>query len=173
MFTNFPPNKNKSSIAWICRRPLGSPNVELFSISHCYIPWLWTLNYWPLLSINSELRFHWKNIAIIEIASNSVMLLMQYTELKLHLKKRNICIQYSFCTVICSRNWLVWEMSDDALEVRVMVFNAAFHNISALLVEETEVSGENNRPAANHWKTLSHNVVSSTPCHERDSNSQR
>jgi hypothetical protein len=41
------------------------------------------------------------------------------------------------------------------------------------LVEETEVSGENNRPAANHWKTLSHNVVSSTPCHERDSNSQR
>ena len=45
---------------------------------------------------------------------------------------------------------MVWEMSDDALEVRVMVFNAAFHNISALLVEETEVSGDNNRPAANH-----------------------
>ena len=29
------------------------------------------------------------------------------------------------------------------------------------------------RPAANHLKTLSHNVVSSTPLNERDSNSQR
>jgi hypothetical protein len=38
------------------------------------------------------------------------------------------------------------------------------------LVEETEVHGENNRPAANHGQTLSHNVVSSTPRHERDSN---
>jgi len=49
-----------------------------------------------------------------------------------------------------------------------MVFNATFSNISViswqpvLLVEETRVPGE----------TLSHNVVSSTPRHERDSNSQ-
>jgi len=28
-----------------------------------------------------------------------------------------------------------------------------------LLVEETRVPGENHRPAANHWQTLSHNVV--------------
>jgi hypothetical protein len=27
-------------------------------------------------------------------------------------------------------------------------------------------------PVASHWQTLSHNVVSSTPRHERDSNSQ-
>jgi hypothetical protein len=26
-------------------------------------------------------------------------------------------------------------------------------------VEETEVPGENNRPDASHWQTLSHNVV--------------
>ena len=51
----------------------------------------------------------------------------------------------------------------------VMVFNATFNNISViswrsvLLVEET---GEN------HRQTLSHNVVSSSPHHERDSNSQ-
>jgi len=50
-----------------------------------------------------------------------------------------------------------------------MVANAAYHTISviswrsALLVEETEVPGENHRPAASHWWTLSHNVVSSTP----------
>ena len=53
----------------------------------------------------------------------------------------------------------------------VMVFYATFNNISViswrlfLLVEET---GENNR----HWQTLSHNVVSSTPRHGQDANSQ-
>jgi hypothetical protein len=51
--------------------------------------------------------------------------------------------------------------------VRVMVFNATFYNISAIssvvLVEETGVSEENHRPAATHWQTLSHNVVSNTP----------
>ena len=33
--------------------------------------------------------------------------------------------------------------------------------VQFLLVKETGVSGEN------HWQSLSHNVVSSTPCHER------
>jgi len=53
-----------------------------------------------------------------------------------------------------------------------LVFNATFNNISAIswrsvsLVEETGVPGEN------HRQILSHNVVSSTPCHERDFNSQ-
>jgi hypothetical protein len=32
---------------------------------------------------------------------------------------------------------------------------------------------ENHRPVESHWQTLSHNIVSSTPGHERDSNSQR
>jgi hypothetical protein len=41
---------------------------------------------------------------------------------------------------------------------------------SVLLVEET---WKNHWPVASHWQTLSHNVVSSTPRHERDSNSQR
>jgi len=60
-----------------------------------------------------------------------------------------------------------------------MVFNASFNNNisviswrSVLLMEETSVPGENHRPAANHRQTLSHHVVSSTPCHEQDSNSQ-
>jgi hypothetical protein len=62
--------------------------------------------------------------------------------------------------------------------VRVMMFNATFNNISViswrsvLLVEETRVPGENHRPAASHCQTLSHNVVSNTPHHERDSHSQ-
>ena len=59
-----------------------------------------------------------------------------------------------------------------------MVFNTTFNNISVLLwqsvllMEETGLPGENHRPAASHWQTLSHNVVSSTPHHEQDSSSQ-
>jgi hypothetical protein len=50
-----------------------------------------------------------------------------------------------------------------------MVLNATFNNISVitwqsvLLVEKTEVLGENHRPATSHWQTLSHYVVLSTP----------
>jgi hypothetical protein len=43
---------------------------------------------------------------------------------------------------------------------------------SVLLVEETEVTGEYHWPVASHWQTLSHNVVSTTPRHEQDSNWQ-
>jgi len=49
------------------------------------------------------------------------------------------------------------------------VFNATFNNISAiswrsvLLVVESGVPGENHRPVASHWQTLSHKVASSTP----------
>jgi len=59
-----------------------------------------------------------------------------------------------------------------------MVFNAIFNNISViswrsvLLVEETAIPGENHWPVASHWQTLSHNVASSMPRNERDSNSQ-
>ena len=55
------------------------------------------------------------------------------------------------------------------------LFNATFNNISViswrsiLLVEEI---GENHHHVASHRQTLSHNVLSSTPHHERDSNSK-
>ena len=54
-------------------------------------------------------------------------------------------------------NGLVWFGS--------MVLDATFNNISGiswrsvLLVEEPIVPGENHRPVASHWQTLSHNVV--------------
>jgi hypothetical protein len=60
-----------------------------------------------------------------------------------------------------------------------IVFNATFNNIpvkswrSILLMDETGVPAENHRPVASHLQTLTHNVVSSTPRHERGSNSQR
>ena len=59
-----------------------------------------------------------------------------------------------------------------------MMFSATFNSISVislqsvLLVEETGVPEDNHRPAAIHLQTLSHNVISSTPRHERGSNSQ-
>ena len=52
-----------------------------------------------------------------------------------------------------------------SLFVCLMVFNAIFNNISViswrsvLLVKETGGSGENHRPVASHWQTLSHNIV--------------
>jgi hypothetical protein len=58
-----------------------------------------------------------------------------------------------------------------------MVLNATFNNVSViswrsvLLVEETEVPGENHRPVPNYCETISYNVVLSTPRHERGSNS--
>jgi len=48
-----------------------------------------------------------------------------------------------------------------------MMFNATFNNIS-----DTGVLGENEQPAASNRQTLSHNVVSSTPLYEGDSNAQ-
>ena len=61
---------------------------------------------------------------------------------------------------------------------RVMVFNATFINIAAiswqsvLLLVETGVPCEYHRPAASHQKTLSLNVASSTPRHDRNLNPQ-
>ena len=55
-----------------------------------------------------------------------------------------------------------------------MVFNTTFKNISimswlsVLLVGENGGPGETQRPVASHWQTLPHDVVSSTPRHERD-----
>ena len=60
-----------------------------------------------------------------------------------------------------------------------ILFNATFNNIlviswrsAVFLVKESGVLGENHRPVASHWQTLSHNVVSSTSRHERGSNLQ-
>ena len=62
--------------------------------------------------------------------------------------------------------------------IRVRVLKATFNNNSViswrsvLLVEETTVPRENHWSVTSDWQTLSHNVVSSTSRHGRDSNSQ-
>ena len=55
-----------------------------------------------------------------------------------------------------------------------MVLNATFNNISAISWRSffgVEKTGEIHRPVTSYKQTLSHNVVSSTPRHERDLNS--
>ena len=62
--------------------------------------------------------------------------------------------------------------------VCLMMFNTTFNNISAiswrsvLLMEETRVPRENHWSVTSQWQSLSHNVVSSSPRHQRDLNSQ-
>ena len=58
----------------------------------------------------------------------------------------------------------------------LLVFNATFNNISvidillqwSLLMEDAGVPGENLRPVASHWQTLSYNVVSSAYRHVQE-----
>ena len=59
-----------------------------------------------------------------------------------------------------------------------MVVSAGFSNISViswqsvLLVEDSGVPEDNQHPAASHWQSLSHKIVSGTPRHEQDLDSQ-
>jgi hypothetical protein len=65
--------------------------------------------------------------------------------------------------VICDTDIPEWLFV--CLFVCLMGFNATFNNISViswrsvLLVVETRGPGENHRPVASHWQTLSHYVV--------------
>ena len=74
--------------------------------------------------------------------------------------------------------YLLWILTVTFSKKKLHPFNATFNNISVilwlsvLLMEETGVCGEIHRLVASHWQILSHNVVSSTPRHERGSNSQ-
>jgi hypothetical protein len=76
--------------------------------------------------------------------------------------KHGNCLLFSFFLCLFLRYIMVFHC---ILSVGwFMVFNATFNNISViswrsvLLVEETGVPGENHRPVASHWQTLSHNA---------------
>ena len=68
-------------------------------------------------------------------------------------------IQWLFMNSLCLIRVVVCEN-----RVRIIVFNATFNNISVILWKSVLLvePGENYRPDASHWQTLSHNVVSST-----------
>jgi len=74
------------------------------------------------------------------------------------------------CQFLAKKSGVVLNMVGKQYILGVVVFNATFNNISVisrrsiLLVEETRLPGVNHRPAASHWQTASHNVVSITHC---------
>ena len=80
----------------------------------------------------------------------------------IHGKRQHFVLWFLKEHVLCSLHVL------DILLIFLM-FHVTFNIISViswrsvLLVEESGVPGENHRPAASHWQTLSNNVVSSTP----------
>jgi hypothetical protein len=95
-----------------------------------------------------------------------------YNKLKLSI---TICDGSALDAELCQYHawFLVKQAKIDKTEctkrwVRVMAFNATFINISViswrsvLLVQDTGVPGENHRPVASHWQTLSHTVVRPT-----------
>ena len=81
-------------------------------------------------------------------------------------KNNHLVTNYRPINSIPTPNHVPFEIIEG---IRVMALNTTFNNISViswrsvLLVDETWVPRENHRPAAIHWQTLSHNVVSSTP----------
>ena len=100
--------------------------------------------------------------------------------------RHSVTSRFHDCTTI---NWLLQRgyISQQRIQALVinttyynsgwwfMVFNATFNNNSVIswrAVLSVEETGENHRPVASHWQTLSHNVASSTPRHERSPNSQ-
>ena len=84
----------------------------------------------------------------------------------------NILISLTFLILLTWNqrvlNYIIWLTFGKCLFGCFIVLYVSFNNISLILsvlfVEETRVLGENHRPVASHWQTLSHNVVSTTPC---------
>ena len=96
-------------------------------------------------------------------------------------EKTRWCSCHLFYFVLFNVLFILWSQPNPVLMIGLvclMVFNATFNNISVtswlsvLLMQERGVPGEYHLPVANYWQTLSHNVVSSTPRHERCSNSK-
>ena len=157
-----------------CPKPeLGFP-TSYFVVPHfcvhwvevagdCSFCWFWWWNCWPslfklyfhspfmLCNINRHANDRWRRWTMTSITSKN-----------LEKSVVNIVL-YSVVRV----------------RVMAMVFSATYSNtsfisrLSVLFVEKTGVPGENHKPVASHWQTLSYNIVASTPHLERDSNSQR
>jgi len=95
--------------------------------------------------------YHW----FTTMKSSSVHKVDKYPKLK-------ELLPFIISLLIVKLFWMIW--------FRFIVFNTTFYNISViswrsvLLVEETRVLGENHRPVACHWQTLSHNVVMTFNC---------
>ena len=96
-------------------------------------------------------------------ASTSWLHLIFSLTIRWNMKLNTIPMATAMKTRFCKRIKL--KNSCDSLFVCLMMLNVTFNNISViswrsvLLVEDTGGPGENHRPVASHWQTLSHNAV--------------
>ena len=125
-----------------------------FSFGHCIVCYSFWLILWYLQTFSS----------------NSYSFLLEII---------SFCFHVIWCLIVSRLSYTYSNLVLCLLKFAwFMVFNTPFNNISViwwktvLLLEETGVPRENHHPVASHWRTLSHNVVLSTPRHERGSNSQ-
>ena len=87
-------------------------------------------------------------------------------------------IGYELTAILMTSVISIWIWTIYSIIDGFMMFNATFNNISVITWWSVyfgggnKVPGENHRPVVSHWQTSSHNDVSSTPRHERGSNSQ-
>jgi len=99
----------------------------------------------------------------------------RHTKQKTQHRKLHICNTDHFVQQGSSK---VTSLVKMPVPFEFMVFNATFNNISViswrsvLLLEDTRMPGETHRPVASYPQTLPPNVVSSTPRHQRGSNSK-
>jgi hypothetical protein len=132
-----------------------------------------------VLDITLFFRIRTQVKSLVLLASTYTWVPMRYIQhepLLLFLWKCALYFVYKLCWFYISTQYL------DRMSTGIgwWFFNVTFNNMSVAkciswrsvqLVEETGVPGENHWPVARHWQTLSHNVTSRTPWHERDSNS--
>jgi hypothetical protein len=133
-----------------------------------------TIKHLPTCTLSTFIAMFWVSVLIVV-----VILSVRYYQYCL-LLITNILHLFLGCItwwwLLYWRTCPVWETQNIAMKVLsvqvgrcFMVFNATFNKISVislrsvLLAEEIGVPIENHQPAASHWQTLSHNVVSSTP----------
>jgi hypothetical protein len=137
--------------------------------------WTTTASYWPTTA-GSIICWKQKinNIRVVLFYNNLVTTLITVTTWHFAWSDDT----KTLCMIIYDSNLSCFFSISNIQRIRVLVFNTTFNNISViswlsvLLMEENGVPRENHRPIASHWQILSHNVVSCTPHHEWDSNSQ-
>ena len=103
-----------------------------------------------------------KNVINITICVESYIIQFCFTYCS---RKMNMNV-FSSIGIICSKKYWLSHLHNRWLRFGFMVFNATFNNISVILWRSVYWQSTQRKPAASHWQTLSHNVVSSTPRHE-------
>jgi hypothetical protein len=185
-FFKLQPIRNTNWLWWPCflsnrdemRKSYRGPTTDA---SYTDAKW-WQKLTLPFSQVSSKTPWKWYRVHQMSTNNRDQCLPGEHTRYPLARTRFLYLCVFTLADAQLSERWLQYRCISCIIQVGLvvwfMVFNATFKNISViswrpvLLEEESRVPGENNRPVTSHWQTLSHNVVSSTPCHEWGSNSQ-